>query len=82
MRHFAELRRQGDTTATERLFILEQHQRSLEQQMQKLELHMKALQEKIGHKKASLAQRGAASHSVYAPEQSEVEAETFDSESR
>src|SRR5579884_3637660 len=32
MLHFAELRRQGDATAHERLLLLEQHQRSLEQQ--------------------------------------------------
>jgi len=36
MTHFAELRRQSDATATERLLLLEQHQRLLEQKMQKL----------------------------------------------
>lgn len=61
MLHFAELRRQGDATATERLLLLEQHQRSLEQQMQKLQHHMTALQEKIAHKKAALTQRGIVS---------------------
>ncbi len=80
MLRFAELRRQGDATATERLLLLEQHQHSLEQQMQKLEQHMMALQRKIAHKKAFLAQRDAASHSVQASEQSEVEVESFDSE--
>src|SRR5207248_9705372 len=35
MIHFAQLRRQGDTTITERRLILEQHQRALEQHMQK-----------------------------------------------
>ncbi len=62
MLHFARLRRQGDATATERLLILEQHQRSLEQQMQKLEKHMLALQQKIAHKKAFLAQRDSVPH--------------------
>src|SRR6202023_3540169 len=37
MIHFAQLRCQGDATASERLLILERHQRALEQQMQKLE---------------------------------------------
>lgn len=67
--HFAELRRQGEATATERLHILEQHQHALSQQMQRLEQHMTALQQKIAHKKAFLAQRGAPSHP--ASEQSE-----------
>ena len=55
--HFAELRRQGEATASERLRLLEQHQHALSQQMQKLEQHMTALQHKIAHKKAFLAQR-------------------------
>jgi DNA-binding transcriptional MerR regulator len=70
--HFAELRRKGDATATERLLLLEQHQRSLEQQVQKLEQHMRSLQGKIAHKKAFLAQRGASSSAVPASEQSKV----------
>ena len=37
---FAELRRQGEATASERLEILEQHQQALVQQMQRLEQHM------------------------------------------
>lgn len=57
IRHFAELRRQGEATAAERLLILEQHQQALMQQMQKLEQHMAALQRKIAHKKAFLAER-------------------------
>ena len=60
--HFAELRRQGEATATERLHILEQHQHALEQQMQRLEQHMRALQHKIAHKKAFLAQLDAPPH--------------------
>ena len=82
MVRFAELRRQGDATATERLLILEQHQRSLEQQMQKLEQHMTALQEKIAHKKEFLAQRNAASHSAHASGKTESEVEVFDLEAR
>lgn len=80
MLHFAELRRQGDATATERLLLLEQHQRSLEHQMQKLEQHMMALQRKIAHKKASLAQRDAATHADHTSPQCEAESEIFDSE--
>ncbi len=57
MLHFAELRRKGDATAVERLRILEEHQRTLEQQMQKVEQHKAALQRKIEHKKAFLDQR-------------------------
>jgi DNA-binding transcriptional MerR regulator len=59
---FAELRRQGEATAIERLHILEQHQQVLLQQMQRLEQHMTALQRKIAHKKAFLAQREAPPH--------------------
>ena len=66
--HFAELRRQGEATSTERLHILEQHQHALEQQVQRLEQHMTALQHKIAHKKAFLAQRDAPSQ--HASEQS------------
>src|SRR5579885_62268 len=47
MFHFAELRRQGDATAAERLQLLEQHQLALEQRMRKLQQHMTALQQKI-----------------------------------
>jgi DNA-binding transcriptional MerR regulator len=60
--HFAELRRQGEATAAERLHILEQHQHALKLQMQRLEQHMTALQHKIAHKKAFLAQRDAPPH--------------------
>jgi DNA-binding transcriptional MerR regulator len=80
MIHFSQLRRQGDATATERLLILEQHQRSLEQQMQKLEKHRAALQQKIAHKKGFLAQRDSASHSARSSDLHETEAEIFDSE--
>ena len=71
MQHFAELRRQGESTATERLHILEQHQHALEQQMQRLEQHMTALQHKIAHKKAFLSQQDAPSDPESTSEQSE-----------
>ena len=64
IQHFAMLRRHGEGTALERLHILEQHQQALLQQMQKLKQHMTALQEKIAHKKAFLAQRDALPHSA------------------
>ncbi len=80
MLHFAELRRQGDATATERLLLLEQHQHSLEQQMQRLEQHMMALQQKIAHKKAVLTQRDAASHAVHNSKNLETDVEIFDSD--
>ncbi len=57
MFHFAELRRQGDATAAERLQLLEQHQLALEQRMRKLQQHMTALQQKIAHKKAFLREK-------------------------
>jgi DNA-binding transcriptional MerR regulator len=69
--HFAELRRQGESTAIERLHILEQHQQALAQQMQKLEQHMTALQHKIAHKKAFLAKQEAPPHPASASEQNE-----------
>jgi DNA-binding transcriptional MerR regulator len=66
MLHFAELRRQGNATASERLRLLEHHQRALEQRMQKLEQHMVALQQKIAHKKAFLVQRNVAPFPTHA----------------
>ena len=47
MVRFAQLRRQGSATATERRIMLEQHQYSLEQHIQELEQHMAALQQKL-----------------------------------
>ncbi len=73
MRHFAELRRQGDATASERLRLLEQHQQALEQRMQKLEQHMSALQQKIAHKKAFLAQQNPVPSSTHASEKTEAD---------
>jgi DNA-binding transcriptional MerR regulator len=78
MVHFAQLRRQGAATATERLLMLEQHQHALEQQMQKLEHHRIALQRKIAHKKAFLVQQDAASHSASPSDRSEAEIGSFD----
>jgi DNA-binding transcriptional MerR regulator len=80
MRHFAELRRQGEATATERLLLLEQHQHALEQHMQKLEQHMLELQQKIAHKKAYLAQRDTTSQSVHASGETETEVKILDPE--
>lgn len=78
MVHFSQLRRQGASTATERLLILEQHQRALEQQMQKLEHHKLALQRKIEHKKAFMAQQDAASHPASTADRSEADFEIID----
>lgn len=64
MIRFAQLRRQGSATLTERRLMLEQHQQALEQRMQKLEQHMAALQHKIARLKEREAERGAASHPV------------------
>jgi hypothetical protein len=60
MIHFAQLRRQGDATVTERRVILEQHQHALEQHMQKLEQHMAALQCKIANIREIEARRDQA----------------------
>ena len=57
MARFAELRRQGDATATERRLLLEEHQRALEQRMRQLEQHMAALQQKISRIKVIEARR-------------------------
>ncbi len=73
MIHFAQLHHQGPITATERLLILEQHQSSLEQQIQKLEQHSTVLQQKIARKKAHLAQQNTASHSAHASGLSDAE---------
>lgn len=61
MLQFAQLRRQGAATATERRIILEQHQRSLELRMHELEQHMTVLQKKIARIKEIEAQRDASS---------------------
>lgn len=72
MVHFAQLRRQGNATLTERRLMLEQHQHALEQHMQELEQHMAALQQKIARLKEREAQQEAASHPASAFGQSEA----------
>jgi DNA-binding transcriptional MerR regulator len=72
MVRFAQLRRQGATTATERRLILEEHQRFLEQRMQEMEQHMAALQKKIARIKEVEAQHNAASHPAHTIEQNEA----------
>jgi DNA-binding transcriptional MerR regulator len=56
---FAQLRRQGDATLTERRVMLEQHRQALEQHMEQLAQHMAALQEKIARLKEREAERDA-----------------------
>ncbi len=72
MVRFAQLRRQGSATLTERRIMLEQHQHSLEQRMQELEQHMATLQRKIARLKEREAQRDAAPHPAHALGQSEM----------
>lgn len=60
MIHFAQLHHQGPATATERLLLLEHHQHALQEQMQKLQQHGTALQQKIDRKKMSLASHASA----------------------
>src|SRR2546426_9612547 len=77
---FAQLRRQGSATLTERRLMLEQHQHSLEQHMQELEQHMALLQQKIARLKEREAQRDAASLPVHASVQSEAAVSASDPE--
>jgi len=72
MVRFAELRRQGSATLTERRLMLEQHQHSLQQHMQELEQHMATLQHKIVRIKELEAQQDIASHPARAFGQSEA----------
>src|SRR5947209_6906311 len=62
MVRFAQLRRQGPATLTERRLMLEQHQHALERRMLELEQHMGSLQHKIARLKEREAERDAASH--------------------
>jgi DNA-binding transcriptional MerR regulator len=70
MVRFAQLRRQGPATATERRLMLEEHQRTLQARMQRLELHMAALERKIARireveaRHASEAPEGRASSQI------------------
>jgi len=78
MVRFAQLRRQGAVTATERRLMLEQHQHALEQHMRTLEEHMAALRQKIGRIKDVEARRDAASHPDHAFDQSDTVAGASD----
>jgi DNA-binding transcriptional MerR regulator len=82
MVRFAQLRRQGSATLTERRIMLEQHQHTLEQHKQELERHMAALQQKIARIKEREAQRDAATHSalVFEPGVATVGASDTDTE--
>ena len=51
MRQFAELRRQGDRTLTQRRQLLEIHQQHIHQQIDDLTQNLKVIQEKIEHYK-------------------------------
>jgi len=72
MVRFAELRRQGSATLTERRLMLEQHQHSLQQHMQELEQHMAVLQQKIARLKELEALQDAASHPAHENVQGEA----------
>jgi len=74
MVRFAQLRRQGSATLSERRLMLEQHQHLLEQHMQELERYMTALQQKIARLKVREAQRDAESHADHAFGESETAA--------
>jgi DNA-binding transcriptional MerR regulator len=49
MQQFAELRRQGDRTLTQRRQLLESHQQFVHQQINELTQSLKVIQEKIQH---------------------------------
>jgi DNA-binding transcriptional MerR regulator len=72
MIRFAQLRRQGPATVSERRSLLEEHQRSLEWRMQQLEQHMAALQQKIARLKVLEVGRAEASRPTHAVGQSEA----------
>lgn len=81
MVRFAELRRQGNATLTERRIMLEQHQQVLEQHMQELERNMVALQNKIASLKKREAE-DAASQPASVGVQSQVTADASASETK
>ena len=64
MVRFAELRRHGAATATERRLMLERHRCTLEQRMKDLQQNMAALQQKITRIAELEAQRDAAALSA------------------
>ena len=82
MVRFAELRRQGSPTLTERRLMLEQHQHSLQQHMQELEQRMATLQQKIARIKELEAQQDATSHPALAFGQSEATVGASESETK
>jgi DNA-binding transcriptional MerR regulator len=49
MQQFAELRRQGDRSLTQRRQLLEIHQQHVQQQLDELTQNLKVIQEKIQH---------------------------------
>lgn len=63
MIHFAELRRQGLQTTSERRRLLERHQHDVEQQIQRLEQHRDVLQQKIARYQEREARFAAVSRS-------------------
>ena len=82
MVRFAELRRQGSATLTERRLMLEQHQHSLQQHMQELEQHMATLQHKIARLKELEAQQDTVFHPAHLFGQSEAAVGASDSEAK
>jgi DNA-binding transcriptional MerR regulator len=82
MVRFAELRRQGSATLTERRLMLEQHQHSLQQHMQELEQHMATLQHKIARLKELEAQQDPAFNPAHLFGQSEAPVGASDSEAK
>src|SRR5947199_7257320 len=81
MVRFAELRRQGSATLTERRLMLEQHQHSLQQHMQELEQHMATLQHKIARLKELEAQQDTVFNPAHAFGRSEAAVSAVDQES-
>src|SRR6266487_6328517 len=76
MVRFAELRRQGSPTLTERRLMLEQ------QHMQELEQHMAMLQHKIARIKELEAQQDTVFHPAHLYGQSEAPVDASDSEAK
>ncbi|HSC85560.1 MAG TPA: MerR family transcriptional regulator [Pseudomonas sp.] len=55
IQQYANLREQGDSTATERMSLLQQHAQSLEQRIATESAHLLKLQEKIRHYRELIA---------------------------
>jgi DNA-binding transcriptional MerR regulator len=58
MQQFAELRRQGDRSLTQRRQLLEIHQQHVQQQLDELTQNLKVIQEKIQHYRKLERQHG------------------------